>query len=103
MKYVFTARPQQHPDKILCHYINATSKIQVIKIQDPHYFSFERVVFPGQRLFFEALYTDQLEVFSGGIASAILADTLPCSTLQIEAEPIDEPSVRPMELPLNAN
>jgi hypothetical protein len=86
MNHVFTARPQQNPNKIVCHYINATSKIQVIKIQNPHHFYFERVVFPGQRLFFEALPTDQLEVFTGGIASAILADTFLCETLQIEKE-----------------
>ena len=84
MSQVFTAHPNRHPDKILCHYVNATARIQVIKIQNPHHFYFERVIFPGQRLFFEALPTDQLEVFTGGMSSAILADTLLCESLQIE-------------------
>ncbi|WP_416667339.1 DUF1830 domain-containing protein [Egbenema bharatensis] len=86
MNQVFTARPQEHPEKILCYYVNATSGIQVVKIQNPNHFYFERVVFPGQRLFFEALPTDQLEIYAGGAASTILADTLLCQNLQVEPE-----------------
>jgi hypothetical protein len=91
MNQVFTACPQAHPEKILCYYVNATSRIQVVKIQNPHHFYFERVVFPGQRLFFEALPTDQLEVFTGGFASTVLADTLLCQNLQVELEAVSLP------------
>jgi hypothetical protein len=42
---------------------------------------FERVVFPGQRLVFEALPEALLEIHTGMMASAILSDTIPCDRL----------------------
>ena len=45
---------------------------------------FEQVVFPGQRLMFEAPTQVQFEIHTGTIASAILADTIPCGRLQVQ-------------------
>ncbi|RUR85175.1 hypothetical protein PCC6912_12910 [Chlorogloeopsis fritschii PCC 6912] len=44
---------------------------------------FERVVFPGQRLVFEAPSEAQLEIHTGMMASAILSDKIPCDRLAI--------------------
>lgn len=71
---------------MLCCYVNATSKIQIARITNIPNWYFERVVFPGQRLVFESLPTAQLEIHCGMMASAILADTIPCDRLRIEAE-----------------
>lgn len=71
---------------MLCCYVNATSKIQIVRITNIPNWYFERVVFPGQRLVFESLPTAQLEIHSGMMASAILADTISCDRLRIEAE-----------------
>lgn len=71
---------------VLCCYVNATSKIQVVRISNIPNWYFERVVFPGQRLVFEALPQAQLEVHCGMMASAILADTILCDRLRIETE-----------------
>jgi hypothetical protein len=46
---------------------------------------FERVVFPGQRLLFEAIGDALLEIHCGVMASSILSDTIPCDRLRIEA------------------
>lgn len=69
--------------QILCFYINTTNRIQVIRITNiPNYY-LERVVFPGQRLMFEAVAEAKLEIHSNENATAICADTIPCHRLQI--------------------
>ncbi len=71
---------------LLCCYVNATSKIQVARITNIPNWYFERVVFPGQRLFFEAITGSQLEIHTGMMASAILSDRIPCEQLLVQEE-----------------
>ncbi|HAA29518.1 MAG TPA: hypothetical protein DCE56_19760 [Cyanobacteria bacterium UBA8553] len=47
---------------ILCCHINTTHKIQLIRIRNIPDLHFERVIFPGQRLMFEALPEAKLEI-----------------------------------------
>ena len=69
--------------QILCSYSNNTPQFQIIRIANiPNWF-FERVVFPGGRLVFEALPDSQLEIHTGTIISAILLDTVPCHRLAL--------------------
>jgi hypothetical protein len=75
-----------HSVKILCYYINATSQLQIAKITDIPGCYFERVVFPGQRLLFEALPTATLEIFSGSMASSLLIDKISCQKLEVRQE-----------------
>jgi hypothetical protein len=86
MAQIFDPLPSGAPGQILCCYVNATSKIQIVRITNIPNWYFERVVFPGQRLVFEALPEAQLEIHCGMMASAILADTIPCDRLRIESE-----------------
>lgn len=77
---------------LLCCYVNATSKIQVARITNIPNWYFERVVFPGQRLLFEALPGSQLEIHCGMMASAILSDRIPCEQLEVnEGEDLEAP------------
>jgi len=69
---------------LACCYVNATGKIQVARITNVEGWYFERVVFPGQHLMFEAPATAVLEIHTGMMASSILSDTIPCDQLQIE-------------------
>ncbi|MGP1383921.1 MAG: DUF1830 domain-containing protein [Thainema sp.] len=69
----------------LCCYVNATSQIQVARIANVPQWYFERVVFPGQRLMFEAPLDARLEVHTGQASQAILADTILCDRLRVEA------------------
>ena len=69
--------------------MNATSRIQVVRITNISNWYFERVVFPGQRLMFEAPITGQLEVHTGMMASAILSDRIPCQKLAVQQMPSD--------------
>jgi len=86
MAQIFDPVPSEYSNLIVCCYINATSKIQVARITNVPNWYFERVVFPGQRLIFEALPTAQLEIHCGMMASAILSDTIPCERLRVEDE-----------------
>lgn len=81
--------PPDSTDSILCCYVNATSHIQIARITNIPNWYFERVVFPGQRLVFQALSTAQLEIHTGMMASSILSDTIPCDRLCVDEEPTD--------------
>lgn len=81
MTQILDSLPPEQSGKILCCYVNATSKIQIARISDVPNWYFERVVFPGQRLVFEAPRVAHLEIHTGMMASAILSDTIPCDRL----------------------
>lgn len=81
MTQILDSLPPEQSGKILCCYVNATSKIQIARISDIPNWYFERVVFPGQRLVFEAPRVAHLEIHTGMMASAILSDTIPCDRL----------------------
>jgi len=78
--------PTDQSESLLCCYVNATSKMQIVRITNIHDWYFERVVFPGQRLMFEALPQAQLEIHTGMMASAILSDTISCARLVVDPE-----------------
>ncbi|MFE4106247.1 DUF1830 domain-containing protein [Almyronema epifaneia] len=97
MAQILDPLPPESNSDILCCYVNATSKIQIARITNVPNWYFERVVFPGQRLIFEALPTAQLEIHTGMMASAILSDTIPCSRLTVDdAQP---PAAPPVSMP----
>ncbi len=84
MAQILDPLPKDGNSVILCCYVNATSQIQVSRITNIPNWYFERVVFPGQRLMFEAPPSAQIEIHSGMMASAILSDTIPCERLRID-------------------
>lgn len=84
MAQILDSLPPEQSGKVLCCYVNATSKIQVARISNISNWYFERVVFPGQRLVFEAPIEAQMEIHTGMMASAILSDTIPCDRLVIQ-------------------
>lgn len=84
MAQILDPLPSNVSNRILCCYVNATSQIQIARISNIANWYFERVVFPGQRLLFEALPDALLEIHTGSMASAIISDTIPCSRLQID-------------------
>ena len=88
MAQIIDPLPNEDSAAIICCYVNASSKIQVARITNVPNWYFERVVFPGQRLMFEAPQNAQLEIHTGMMASAILSDTIPCTTLMLEPAPV---------------
>ncbi|MGD1849951.1 MAG: DUF1830 domain-containing protein [Cyanophyceae cyanobacterium] len=86
MALVLDPVPSDGSKPVLCSYVNATSRIQVVRITNVANWYFERVVFPGQRLVCEAPGMGQLEVHTGMMASAILSDRIPCHKLAVQEE-----------------
>lgn len=84
--------PSNMSDLICCCYVNSTSKIQIARITNIPNWYFERVVFPSQRLLFEASPEGQLEIHTGMMASSILSDTIPCMQLEITDDAVIEPA-----------
>ncbi|MEA5551679.1 DUF1830 domain-containing protein [Anabaena cylindrica UHCC 0172] len=83
MAQILDPLPPEQSGKFLCCYVNATNKMQVARISNIPNWYFERVVFPGQRLVFEAPKEAQMEIHTGMMASSILSDTIPCDRLAI--------------------
>ncbi len=75
------AGKESESSKQLCVYVNTTSKVQIARITNISNWYFERVIFPGQRLLFEALPQAQLEIHTGMTIAVIRSDTIPCSRL----------------------
>ncbi len=71
--------------RILCCYINATDRIQVARLASEQDDWFERVVFPGQRLLFEAQPEEQLEIHTSKMADDVLTDKIRCDRLRVYA------------------
>jgi hypothetical protein len=90
MAQILDPLPPEQSGKFLCCYVNATNKMQVARISNIPNWYFERVVFPGQRLVFEAPKEAQVEIHTGMMASAILSDTIPCDRLAISEPTSDE-------------
>ncbi len=87
MSQILDPLPQGENSVLLCCYVNATNQIQVARITNIPNWYFERVVFPGQRLVFEALPSAQLEIHTGMMASSIISDTIPCEKLSFTGSP----------------
>jgi Domain of unknown function (DUF1830) len=87
MAQILDPLPPNSAARILCCYVNATSKVQIARITNVANWYFERVVFPGQRLIFEAMSEGVLEIHTGMMASAILSDKIPCDRLRVEEDP----------------
>lgn len=73
-------------NQILCYYANVTNLVQVVRIGNIPNWYFERVMFPGQRLMFEAAAEAVLEIHTGTVPSAILSDKIPCYVLRVIEE-----------------
>ena len=68
-------------NKILCTYKNVSSSWQIIKITNFPNFVWEKTVFPGQEIVFEASLQAKLKVFSADNITAVLTDTISCQKL----------------------
>ena len=98
MAQILDPLPIEQSSRILCCYVNATSKIQIGRISNIPNWHFERVVFPGQRLVFEAPPEGHLEIHTGMMATAILSDTIPCDRLCVDDEGFSSPETNQEEM-----
>ncbi len=95
MTQILDALPTQLPNSILCRYRNPSASVQIARISNISHWYFERVIFPGDSLLFEAVAEAKLEIYSGDGITTLLADQIPCNRLQV-ATPTSSPVVRSM-------
>ena len=68
----------------LCCHTNKTRHLQVVRITNIPNWYYERVVFPGQRLLFEAPTDARLEVHTSYPVTALWTDTISCDRLRVK-------------------
>jgi hypothetical protein len=93
MTQILDALPSQLPDRILCRYHNPSADVQIARISNISHWYFERVIFPGDSLLFEAVAEAKLEIYSGDGITTLLADQIPCDRLRL-ATPTSSPVER---------
>lgn len=69
--------------QILCFYVNDTNTLQVLNILNTPQFIFDRLVFPGERLMFEAVPEAILKVTSE-TSNQETSISIPCLKLQVK-------------------
>jgi Domain of unknown function (DUF1830) len=87
MSQILDPIPTDRTDPIFCCYTNNSSRVQIARITNIENWYFERVAFPGQHLVFEAPMNAYLEIHTGYMASAVMADRIPCIRLEIDHPP----------------
>lgn len=76
-------RPANQESFICCYYENQSPRIEILRISNITGWYFEKVVFPKQRVTFEAPTEGLLELYTCEFGNAVLADRINCSALQI--------------------
>ncbi len=70
--------------KMLCYYTNSTRKMQIIRVTNSGKSDLEKIVFPRQRILFEAIPEAQLEIYTSLAGEQKIAQIIPCQKLQVE-------------------
>lgn len=83
MMQTLTVLPNRWSDRILCCYANPTDQLLIARIKNIPGWQFEKLIFPRQRLLFEALPEALLEIHA--IAAAIVTplEHLSCARLRV--------------------
>ncbi len=91
MMLPFSSPIPEQEQKFLCCYQNPSQQTQVARITNVPNWHFERVIFPGQTLLFEAVSEGVLEVYAQSKAGPLLHSQIACNRLKVsEIEPINE-------------
>lgn len=83
---MFQRLPTQHPNRILCYYMNPTHKIQVARLVNIPNFRSECVVFSQQRFYFEAIPKAYLEIYTERLGVPSLAAQISCNLLRVQED-----------------
>ena len=73
----------QRTSIILCDYFNSTHQIQLVRLWNGKGYSLEKIVFPSQRILFEAKPENILEVHTKQEDEQLLESVLVCNSLQV--------------------
>jgi Domain of unknown function (DUF1830) len=71
---------------VLCYYVNATRRIQVVRLSHLKEGEWEHILFPAQNFMFEAPPEAMLEIYKSPALSVVPPEYIPCRTLQVQSE-----------------
>ncbi|MEQ8754133.1 MAG: DUF1830 domain-containing protein [Coleofasciculus sp. G1-WW12-02] len=86
MTQLFSSRLNDISNLMLCYYTNGTGKTLIARITNIPNWRFERIIFPQERLFFEAPSQAKLELHHNGETAMSLIDSIPCSYLKVQEQ-----------------
>ncbi|HHP7231994.1 MAG TPA: DUF1830 domain-containing protein [Xenococcaceae cyanobacterium] len=72
--------------QILCYYTNITRTIQQIRVINSQKLNLEKIVFPQQRIFFEAMPEGQLEVYTAQAGKSKCLQVFACQNLEVNQD-----------------
>jgi|UPI0003791EB2 hypothetical protein len=81
MTQLLTPARSTDVSQTFCYFTNRTSHIQIVRISNIPGWFFERVVFPGEHLTFQASANACLEVYAADKVSSLLCDRIDCTRL----------------------
>lgn len=73
----------QTVNNMLCYYVNLTSKTQLIQVTDDLKIYWERIIFPQQRILFEAVPQFKLKIQSNQPENIRVTKTIICQKLKV--------------------
>lgn len=68
----------------LCYYTNSTPELQILRVTNSKNFNLEKIIFPRQRILFEAIPEGQLEIYTKKAGKREIAQIIPCRYLRVE-------------------
>ena len=74
----------QQISKTLCYYFNSSNKIQLIRLWNGENYSLEKIIFPQQRILFEAQPEGILEVHIKREDEQLLESIFTCNNLKVK-------------------
>lgn len=90
MTQILDSLPVDCIDRLLCCYINFDRKIKMVRIINIPNWYFERVVFPGDWLLFEAPPEAELEVYMLRFSVVDLIEVVACDRLSATPSPVQQ-------------
>ncbi|PSB06846.1 hypothetical protein C7B62_21700 [Pleurocapsa sp. CCALA 161] len=73
----------QTVNNMLCYYVNSTSKTQLIQVTDDLKVYWKKIVFPQQRILFEAVPEFKLEIQNNQPENIRVTKTILCQKLKV--------------------
>ena len=68
----------------LCFYINTSTEIRIIRLENSQNCSLNRIAFPGEKILFIGEPKAHLAIYTGSNGKPILSHLIPCASLQVE-------------------
>lgn len=90
MTQILDGLPADCTDRLLCCYVNTDRKIKIARIVNISNWYFERVVFPGDWLLFEAPPEAELEVYMMRFSVVDLIEVVACDRLTVTTSQVQQ-------------